>query len=67
MITKINQAKPLMKHIWCGCKCTFDCRKYDYIKSGMNLSRCTCTNSIKYSKCKQCYIWNFIDMSDIVK
>ena len=35
MITRINEAKTLVKHIPCGCKCKFDIRARNNIENGI--------------------------------
>ena len=56
VITRINEAKTLVKYISCDCKCKFNritCNSNQKWKN--NTSQCECK---KYCMCKKDYSWN---------
>ena len=56
MITVINEAKTLTKHISCECKCKFDGRKCNS-DQWWNNDKCQC-DCKKHHFCEKDYVWN---------
>ena len=56
MIAMINEAKTLVKHISCDCKCKFNSATCDSNQKWNNETcQCECK---KYPMCKKDYSWN---------
>ena len=54
-ITRINDAKTLVKHISCDCKCKFNSATCNSNQKCNKTFQCECKN---YCKCKKDYSWN---------
>ena len=56
MITRINEAKTVIKHILCDCKCKFDSANCNSSQTWNN-DKCQCECK-KYHTCKKDYSYN---------